>query len=95
MTTQLSLDPVIASHIAAVNSFDLDAVMDTFADDAVVNDASREFWGREHIRAFVAKELVGDRVTMEPVEVIDIMPVCGACVAATRATTTKPDYLTR
>jgi hypothetical protein len=71
MTTQLSLDPVIASHIAAVNSFDLDAVMDTFADDAVVNDASREFWGREHIRAFVAKELVGDRVTMEPVEAID------------------------
>ncbi len=71
MTTQLSLDPVIASHIAAVNSFDLDAVMDTFADDAVVNDASREFWGQEHIRAFVAKELVGDRVTMEPVEAID------------------------
>jgi hypothetical protein len=71
MTAQLSLDPVIASHIAAINSFDLDAVMGTFADDAIVNDASREFWGLEHIRAFVAKELVGDRVTMEPLEAVD------------------------
>ena len=71
MTAQLSLDPVIASHIAAINSFDLDAIMDTFADDALVNDAAREFWGRERIRAFVAKELVGDRVTVQPVEAVD------------------------
>jgi SnoaL-like domain len=71
MTAQLSLDPVIASHIAAINSFDLDAIMDTFADDALVNDAAREFWGPERIRAFVAKELVGDRVTVQPVEAVD------------------------
>ncbi len=32
MTTQLSLDPAIAAHVAAVNSFDLDAIMDTFAE---------------------------------------------------------------
>src|ERR1700721_2133960 len=71
MTAQLSLDPVLASHIAAINSFDLDAIMDTFADDALVNDADREFWGQERIRAFVAKELVGDRVTVQPVEAVD------------------------
>ena len=71
MTAQLSLDPVIASHIAAINSVDLDAIVDTFADDALVNDAAREFWGRERIRAFVAKELVGDRVTVQPVEAVD------------------------
>jgi hypothetical protein len=71
MTTQLSLDPAIASHIAAINSFDVDAIMDTFADDALVVDAAREFWGRDHVRAFVAKELAGDRVTVEPVEAVD------------------------
>ena len=71
MTTQLALDPVIAAHIAAVNSFDVDAIMDTFADDALVNDVAREFWGLEHIRAFVTKELAGDHVTMEPVEALD------------------------
>ena len=71
MTAQLTLDPVIAAHIAAINSFDVDAIMDTFADDALVNDFSREFWGRDHIRAFMSKEFVGDQVTVELVEVVD------------------------
>jgi SnoaL-like domain len=71
MTARFLLDPVIASHIEAINSFDVDAIMDTFADDALVNDVAREFWGREHIRAFVSQELVGDRVTMDPVEAVD------------------------
>jgi len=71
MTAQLSLDPVIGAHIAAINSFDMDAIMDTFADDALVNDFSREFWGRERIRAFVAKELAGDHVTMETLETVE------------------------
>jgi ketosteroid isomerase-like protein len=71
MTTQLSLDPTIAAHVAAINSFDIDAIMDTFAADALVNDASREFWGHEHIRAWISKEMVGDHVTLEPIEVAD------------------------
>jgi hypothetical protein len=71
MTTQLSLDPAIAAHVAAINSFDVDAIMNTFAEDALVNDASREFWGTEHIRAWIIKEMVGDHVTLEPVEVMD------------------------
>jgi hypothetical protein len=71
MTAQLSLDPAITLHIAAINSFDVDAIMTTFADDALVNDAAREFWGRERIRAFVDKELAGDHVTMEPIEAVD------------------------
>jgi ketosteroid isomerase-like protein len=71
MTAQLALDPAIAAHVAAINSFDVDAVMDTFAEDALVNDVSREFWGREHIRSWIAKEMVGDHVTLEPIEVVD------------------------
>lgn len=71
MTAQLTMDAAITAHIAAINSFDVDAIMDTFADDALVNDFSREFWGRDRIRAFVSKEFVGDHVTVEPVEVVD------------------------
>jgi hypothetical protein len=71
MTTRLVLAPPIAAHVAAINSFDVDAVMDTFAEDALVNDASREFWGREHIRTWITKEMVGDHVTLEPIEVVD------------------------
>ena len=66
-----ALDAVVAEHLAAVNAFDEAAIMATFADDALVNDAHREFWGCEAIRRWVARELVGDRVTIEVTEVLD------------------------
>jgi hypothetical protein len=69
--TSIALTGVLAEHIKAVNAFDLDAIVATFADDALVNDAHREFWGTEAIRAWVAKEMVGDHVTLDVVEVID------------------------
>ena len=47
MTHTTALAPVLAEHIAAVNAFDENAIVATFADDALVNDAHREFWGRE------------------------------------------------
>lgn len=67
----VTLTGVLADHVKAVNAFDVDAIVDTFADDALVNDARREFWGREAIRAWVQKEMVGDKVTLEPVESFD------------------------
>jgi hypothetical protein len=69
MSTELPV--VVAEHLAAVNAFDTDAIVATFAPDAYVNDNRREIWGTEAIRAFVAREFVGDRVTMEVREVID------------------------
>jgi ketosteroid isomerase-like protein len=68
-TTQLT--GVLADHISAVNAFDVDAIMSTLADDALVNDNHREFWGAEAIRAWVTKELVGDHVTLDVTEVIE------------------------
>jgi SnoaL-like domain len=71
MTHTAALAPVLADHIAAVNAFDEDAIVATFADDALVNDAHREFWGTEAIRRWAARELVGDRVTIVVTEVLD------------------------
>ena len=71
MSDTTTLAPVLAEHIAAVNAFNEDAIVATFADDALVNDAHREFWGREAIRRWVARELVGDRVTVAVIEVLD------------------------
>ena len=68
-TTELS--GVVAAHVAAVNAFDVDAVVATFAPDAYVNDARREINGVDAIRAWVAKEMVGDHVTLDVREVID------------------------
>jgi hypothetical protein len=71
MTSVLALTGVLADHVAAVNAFDVDAVVATFADDAFVNDAHREFWGIEAIRRWVTKEMVGDKVTLEVTVVVD------------------------
>ena len=71
MATATKLTGVVAEHIRAVNDFDADAIVATFADDAYVNDARREIRGIDAIRAWVKKEMVGDSVTIEPVEVLD------------------------
>lgn len=66
-----TLNGIVAEHVRAVNACDEDAIVATFADDALVNDAHREFWGTDAIRRWVAKEIVGDRVTIDVTEVID------------------------
>lgn len=66
-----ALAGVVAEHVAAVNAFDVDRIMATFAPDAYVNDNHREIVGADRIRAFVERELVGDHVTMQPVEVVE------------------------
>ena len=65
------LPPIVGEHIAAVNAFDTDRIVATFTPDAFVNDNRREIWGVEAIRKFMAKEFVGDHVTMDVREVID------------------------
>jgi hypothetical protein len=69
--TTTALPPIVAEHLDAVNAFDLDRIMATFAPDAYVNDNRREIRGADAIRKFVAKEFVGDSVTMDVREVID------------------------
>src|ERR1017187_1997521 len=64
MTVTSALDTVLAEHLAAVNAFDEDAIVATFAEDALVNDAHREFWGIEAIRRWVTREMVGDHDTI-------------------------------
>ena len=65
------LTGVVAEHISAVNALDTDAIMATFAEDAYVNDARREFVGTEAIRRWVAREMVGDKVSIDVREVLD------------------------
>ena len=71
MSTTVQLQGVIADHIAAVNAFDADAIVATFAEDALVNDNHHEFWGADRIRAWVTAELVDDQVTIAPVEAFE------------------------
>jgi hypothetical protein len=65
------LTGVVADCITATNAMDLEAAVATFAPDAYVNDNRREFVGIDSVRAWLAKEMIGDNVTMDIREVID------------------------
>ncbi len=69
MSTEIS--PAAQRYVDAVNAFDIDAVLATFAPEALVNDNHREFADPDSIRAWVAAEIIGDRVTMEVTEAIE------------------------
>ena len=66
-----TLTGVISEHVTAVNAGDLDAIVATFAEDAYINDARREFRGSDAIRRFIEKEIVGDNITMDVREVVE------------------------
>lgn len=64
-----TLPKPIAEYIEASNTFDGDRLIAAFADDAMVNDARREFWGTKAIKRWADKEIIGDKVTMDVKEV--------------------------
>ena len=65
------LPTVIQSFIKATNHHDGDAFIETFADDALVNDFARNFWGKDSIRQWSDKEMIGDKVTFEADEIVE------------------------
>src|ERR1700747_335777 len=58
----VKLDGVVAEYVAAVNAFDEDAVVATLAEDALVKDVRREFWGKDAISRWVRAEVLGEVV---------------------------------
>jgi hypothetical protein len=43
-SASVALPPLVAAYVEATNSFDLDRLMATFAEDAPVNDQLRDYW---------------------------------------------------
>jgi hypothetical protein len=61
----IPLDGAVAELFAAINEFDTDAIMGT-----LVNDVRREFWGRDAIRPWVEREIVGAKVTIKVADAV-------------------------
>src|SRR5580693_7025641 len=64
------LPPLVATFVEATNGFDLEQLMDTFADDALVNDQLRDYWGKAAIRDWAERDIVGDRLTIAVTKVV-------------------------
>src|SRR6201998_3442839 len=59
-----SLPPLVAAFVEATNSFDLEQLLATFADDALVNDQLRDYWGKAAIRDWAERDIIGERLTI-------------------------------
>jgi ketosteroid isomerase-like protein len=70
-TKSPDLPAPVASFVLAANTFDLEALLDAFADDAVVNDQLREYRGKSSIKEWAARDIVGERVTMYIVSAVE------------------------
>jgi ketosteroid isomerase-like protein len=58
------LPALVAAYVEATNSFDLERLLATFADDALVNDQLRDYWGKSAIRKWAERDIIGERLTM-------------------------------
>ena len=68
--TATTLPPLVAAFVEATNSFDLERLMVTFADDALVNDQLRDYWGKAAIRGWAERDIIGERLTIAVKEVV-------------------------
>lgn len=63
--------PALVTHfVKAVNASDEAALIQMFAQDALVNDQLRDFWGRDAIEAWIRDEVVGDRLRLKVLMVV-------------------------
>jgi len=67
----LALPTLVAAYVEATNSFDLERLMSTFAEDALVNDQLRDYWGKPTIREWAKRDIIGERLTMNVTKVIN------------------------
>jgi hypothetical protein len=67
----VALPPLVAAYVEATNSFDLEGLMATFAEDALVNDQLRDYWGKPAITEWAKRDIIGERLTMNVTEVIN------------------------
>ncbi|MGC1304500.1 MAG: nuclear transport factor 2 family protein [Caulobacteraceae bacterium] len=61
---QLPLPAAVDGFVTAMNAADGAAILQVFADDALVNDIRREFRGRRAIRSWIDQEVIGAKVTL-------------------------------
>ena len=65
------LPPLVAAYVEATNSFDLERLLAAFAYDALVNDQLCDYSGREAIREWAARDIIGQGLTMEVTSAIE------------------------
>src|ERR1700760_1061667 len=71
MSKQIQLPAIIETFINAMNKHDDEAFINVFAEDALVNDVARNFWGKQQIKNWADEEIITPKITFKPDEVIE------------------------
>jgi hypothetical protein len=66
-----ALPPLVAAYVEATNSFDLERLLATFAEDALVNDQLRDYWGKASVSEWAERDIIGERLTIDVIEVVE------------------------
>ena len=66
-----TLPQPVATYIRATNAFDLDGLLATFVDDALVNDQLQDYWGKAAIATWAARDVIGERMTLKVVNTVE------------------------
>jgi hypothetical protein len=66
-----ALSPPVAAYVEATNRFDFEGLVELFADDALVNDQLRDYWGKPAIREWAERDIIGQSLTMDVTTVIE------------------------
>jgi hypothetical protein len=67
----VALPPLVAAYVEATNSFDLERLLAAFAENALVNDQLRDYWGKPAIREWAKRDIIDERLTMNVTKVIN------------------------
>ena len=65
------VSPPVVAYVEATNNFNLEGLLDLFADDALVNDQRRDYWRKPAIREWAADDVVGQSLIMDVTAVIE------------------------
>lgn len=68
--TSITLPPLVGAFVEAANSFDLERLLATFSDDALVNDQLLDYWGKQAIRDWAERDIIGERLTIAVTKVV-------------------------
>lgn len=67
----VALAPAVAAYVRATNNSDLEGLLAIFADEAFVNDELCDHWGKQAIREWAEREIIGRGFTMYVLDAIE------------------------
>jgi ketosteroid isomerase-like protein len=67
----IALPPLVSAFVEAINSSDLEGLMATFADDALVNDQLRDYWGKAAIREWAEQDVIDEGLKMAVTDIVE------------------------